>query len=251
MRSPENVVNEMEECMRFGIEEIHFVDDTFNVHIDRVIKICDEIKRRRLSVKWSFRGRIDAITEPLLIIAKGAGCYRIHLGVETSTDEGLTVLRKNITVSQIRQAFRWTRLIGINTVAYFMIGCPHERSRRDVIRTIDFAKELNPDFALFNILMPYPATELYEEGLRRGIIKKDFWRDFVLNPRRDFEIQFWQEWLSKEELSYLLGLAYRKFYLRPKFIFRNLNALQNPRLLVKRLKTGLDISVLSGGRERI
>ena len=119
------------------------------------------------------------------------------------------------------------------------------------MRTINFAKELNPDFALFNILMPYPATELYKEGLRRGVLKKDSWRDFVLNPRPDFKIQFWQEWLSKEELCYLLKFAYRKFYLRPKFIFRNLNTLQNPRLLVKKLKTGLDISVFSGGKERI
>ena len=251
MRSPENIVDEMEGCMKFGIKEIHFVDDTFNISPERVINLCNEIGKRRLNVKWSFRGRIDTITEPLLIIAKGAGCYRIHLGVETSTDEGLAGLRKNITVSQIRQVFRWTRNIGINTVAYFMIGCPHERNRRDVMRTVNFAKEIDPDFALFNILMPYPATELYEEGLRRGVLKKDFWRDFVLNPSPDFEIQFWQEWFSKKELCYLLKFAYRKFYLRPKFIFRNLNTLRNPRLLVKKLKTGLEMSILSCGKERI
>jgi len=245
MRSPENIVNEMEDCIQLGIREIHFVDDTFNVNIDRVIEMCNEIKKRKLKVKWSFRGRIDKITEVLLKKVKEAGCFRIHLGVETSSDEGLKRLKKGITVEQIRQVFQWVRSMDISTVAYFLIGCPHEKNREDVLKTVTFAKEIDPDFALFNLLTPYPATELYEDGLMKKVLKGDYWREFSLRPQKSFTPQLWQEWLGQDELFELLKVAYRSFYLRPKFLLRILKIPQDPKIMAKRLKAGLEILKLS------
>jgi radical SAM superfamily enzyme YgiQ (UPF0313 family) len=231
----------MEECKSLGIDEVHFIDDVFNADMERVINICNEIKRRALKISWSFRGRIDKITKYLLIRVKETGCYRIHLGVETSTDEGLKRLKKGITVEQIRQVFKWTREIGINTVAYFLIGCPYEKTKEDVLGTINFSKDIDPDFALFNILTPYPSTELYEESLRKGKFKTDYWKEFALNPREDFEPLMWKEWLSREELIFLLNFAYRSFYLRPRFLYKALITSHGLTSLPKRLKIGLDI----------
>lgn len=244
MRSPQNVVSEMAECVKLGIHEVHFVDDTFNADPLRVLKICEEIAKRKIKIKWSFRGRIDKLDELMLKKLKGAGCYRIHLGVETSTDEGLKRLKKGITVEQIRQVFKWVRNTGMKTVANFLIGCPHEKTKEDVLATINFAKTIDPDFILFNVLMPYSSTELYEEGLRRGVLKRDFWREFAQDPRPDFHPEFWQEWLPKKELLALLRIAYQKFYLRPKFIFRLLKTPQNLTGLFRRFKTGIDIAMM-------
>lgn len=240
-RSPENVADEMEECLNLGINEVHFIDDTFNADPDRVIKICEEIKRRKLKIKWSFRGRVDKFTEDLIKRLKEAGCCRIHLGVEASTDEGLSKLKKGITIKEIRQVFKWARNAGINTMAYFLIGCPHERTKEDIVKTIDFSKDIDPDFALFNILTPYPATRLYEEGMERGMFKRDCWKEFALNPEKDFQPPFWEEWLSRDDLISLLNLAYRRFYIRPRFIMRAICSSRGLNILVKRLKTGLEI----------
>lgn len=243
-RSPGNVVDEMEKCLEAGIKEMHFIDDTFNADPDRAVKICDEIKRRRLKVSWSFRGRIDKITENLLKAAKQAGCYRVHLGVETSSDEGLALLKKDITVKQIRDVFALTKKAGIATVAYFMIGCPHEKNRNDVMKTIEFSREIDPDFALFNILTPYPSTELYENALERGVIKNDYWKDFAANPKKDFKPRYWEEWLERDDLTALLDLAYKKFYLRLEMIFRFFAYAGNPGFLLKKLGAGFKICVL-------
>jgi len=243
-RSSKNVVDEMEACAGYGIKEVHFFDDTFNVDPERVVLICDEIIARKLNLKWSFRGRADKLNKPLLTHLKKSGCYRIHVGVETSSDEGLERLKKGITVGQVKQVFRWAREAGINTVAYFLIGCPHEHSTEDVLRTIEFSKDLDSDFALFNILTPYPSTELYKEGLQRGILRSDYWRDFALNPRKDFLLEFWQEWFTRKELLSLLRIAYREFYFRPKFILKTLLTLSNLRILFRRLRTTLDFSEL-------
>jgi radical SAM superfamily enzyme YgiQ (UPF0313 family) len=241
VRSPENVVDEMQECLDLGIKEVHFIDDTFNADPERVIKICAEIKRRQLKIKWSFRGRVDKITKSLLMNSRQAGCYRIHLGVETSSNEGLSGLNKGFTIEQIQQAFKLTKAAGIYAVVYFLIGCPHERTKEDVLKTINFSKAIKPDFALFNILTPYPATKLYEEGLAKGILKKDYWKEFALNPNQGFKPPLWEEWLSRDELRYLLNLAYRRFYIRPGFIFKEICSLRSWGALFRRLKTSWDI----------
>ncbi len=246
MRTPENIVDEMVECSNLGLDEIYFLDDTFNVHLERVFGICDEILKRKLKIKWSFKGRIDKITRELLEKVKKSGCVRINFGIETSTDEALAVLNKQITVKQIKEVFRWTKKIGIDTVAYFMIGCPHERNHSDVMKTVDFACELNPNFALFNILTLYPSTKLYELALEKGIIKGENWDDFVNNPSTSFTPPVWQEYLSSRELLKLLEDSYRRFYLRPGVILNNLFNLADIQSLGRKIK--VCASILKGDK---
>ncbi len=240
-RSVHNVVQEMEECWHLGVEEIHFVDDTFNLSPEWVISLCQEIKRRNLRIPWGFRGRVDTLTREVLRELKAANCIRMNLGVETSTDEGLKRLKKGLTIHQTEEVFTWTKEIGIPVVAYFLIGCPHEKSREDILHTLHFAKRLNSDFALFNILTPYPDTELYQEGLEKGLFGRDFWREFALHPTKDFEPRVWEEFFTKEELEKILISIYRRYYLRPSVIFKNLKSILHPRNFFWQAKTALKI----------
>ena len=240
-RSVRNVAQEMEECGQLGVEEIHFVDDTFNLSPEWVISLCQEIKKRGLQIPWSFRGRVDTLTREVLRELKAANCIRMNLGVETGTDEGLRRLKKGLTIHQIEEVFAQTKEIGIPTVAYFLIGCPHEKNREDVLHTLRFAKRLNPDFSLFNILTPYPDTELYREGLKKGLFGKDFWREFALHPTKDFEIRVWEESFTKEELEKILLSFYRRYYFLPSIIFKNLRFILHPRDFFWKAKTALKI----------
>lgn len=221
-RSAKNVVDEMEECIRLGLKEVYFLDDVFNKLPERVLEICDEIAERDLKVQWSFRGRIDSLNKNVLSNLKKTGCVRINLGVETSTDEGLKMLSKGITVKQIKEVFELTKAVGIETVAYFMIGCPHEKNKSDVKKTIKFACDLHPNLALFNILTLYPSTEIYRRAIEKGLVKDDCWDNFVMNPQEAFKPPVWDEYLSREELIKLIKFAYRRFYLRPGILFQNL-----------------------------
>ncbi|MCX5795282.1 MAG: radical SAM protein [Elusimicrobia bacterium] len=245
MRSPENVVAEMARCAGAGLRDIHFVDDIFNQDPERVSRICSLLSREKLRVGWSFRGRVDRVSAGLFADLRRAGCYSIHFGVECASDEGLAGLNKGIRVEQARQAFALARQAGLRTVAYFLVGCPHERTREDVLRTVAFARELRANFALFNILTPYPATALYEAGLRADIIPRDVWGEFIANPTKDFRYPFWNEHFSNEELASLLRLAYRRFYLRPGFLWDALLDCQAWKVVLRRLGAG--IGLLRGG----
>ena len=226
-RSAAGMADEIESCLASGAEEIHFVDDTFNVRAGRLAELAREILKRRLRARWSIRARVDTIEEEGLRLARAAGCVRVHYGVETGTDEGLRLLRKGITIAQVERAVALARRHKIATAAYFLIGCPHERTREDVLQTLRFARRLDPDFAMFNVLAIYPHTELFEMAVKRGLIGAEEWRSFAANPTPDFRLRFWEEHFTRGELAGLLQTAYRRFYFRPSVVWRNLRALDS------------------------
>ncbi len=220
-RSLVSVTDEIKGCLDMGYDEVHFYDDLFNIHPDRVIGFCDEIKRRGYNFKWDFRGRVNSVTRESLVRAREAGCRMISFGVETGSDEGLRQLKKNTTTGQIRQVFRWCRELGILTIADFMIGLPFEKSTDDVRRNVDFLLELDPDYAQFSILSLFPNTELFEEAVQRGLIPADRWHTFAGAPSPDFFVDHWEEHLSVSELLRLQKESYQRFYLRPRYIWRS------------------------------
>lgn len=239
-RSAVNVVEEMEECANMGIKEIFIYDDTFTVNRQRVIDICNEIKNRGLDMIWDIRARVDTIDEALLKEMKQTGCERIHFGVESANQRILEILRKNITIKQVENAFKLCKKTGITTLAYFMIGSPSETCE-EIEQTIEFAKKLNPNFVQFSITTPFPATELYLNGLKQGIIKSDYWGEFSKNPIKGFQPALWEEKLTREELISLLGHAYKSFYLRPDYILNGLLKIRSFKDFKRKIAAGLKI----------
>jgi len=236
-RSPENVVEEMEDCIDLGIKEIMFYEDTFNVDKKRVVDICDLILERGVDIAWDIRARVDNIDREFLRKLRKAGCERIHFGVESGTPEMLRVLRKGITLEQAENAFKWSKEAEISTLAYFMIGSPGE-TREQIEETIRFAKKLDPDFVHFSVTVPFPATDLYKLGLEKGMWKRDYWREFARNPQKDFQPELWEEELSRDDLITLLDYAYKTFYLRPSYIFKRALKMRSISELVRNIKAG-------------
>ena len=237
--SPDRVCDELEHCTSLGIREIYFVDDTFNITNRRVHELCDEIIRRKIDISWTVRFRVKGVDRPLLEKMKAAGCSRIQFGVEQGTEEGLLRLKKDVTSREIEHAFALCREVGIHTVAYFMIGTPTERSRQDVIDTIDYSIRLKPDFVMYNILTPFPGTTLYDEGVRDEVLDLDPWLEFMRAPSEEFKAQVWDEYFSREELRELLNLAYRRFYWRPSFVLRNAFQVRNLNDFKRKATAGL------------
>jgi radical SAM superfamily enzyme YgiQ (UPF0313 family) len=239
-RSAQNVVDEFEECTEMGIHEFILHDDTFTVGKKRVIEICKEVIRRRLDIGFDIRARVNTVDYEMLKMLKKAGCERIHYGVESGNQYILNVLRKGITIEQIRDAFRITKKVGIDTFAFFMIGSPEER-RENIMETIGFAKQLNSDYVHFSITTPFPATDLYKIGLEKGILKEDYWQRFAENPTPHFKPEVWEENLTREELIKLLKIAYKSFYQRPSYIIRKFFDIRSVAELKRKAKAGLKV----------
>ena len=214
------------------VREIFIEDDTFTIDRRRVLAICDEISRRKLVIGWDIRARVDSVDVEVLSALKRAGCERIHYGVEAGNNHILKVLRKGITIEQVEATFKVTHQVGIDTLAYFILGSPSE-TREDIKETVALAKRLDPDYVLFSILCPYPATELYRQGLRRNLWEGDPWQEFARHPRADFQPPIWNETFTRKELIELQEHAYKSFYARPKYVVRRLLRLRSPGELMR------------------
>lgn len=242
-RSSQNVVDELEECVNLGITEFLFYDDTFCVDKKRVIDICNEIVKRKLPISWDIRTRINTVDEEIIKHLKKANCRGIHYGIEAGTEKILNVLNKGITIEQAKNVFNLTRKYKIPILAYFMIGSPTE-TLDDIQTTFKVMRELNPDYVHLTILTPFPGTKIYFDGLQKGIIKKDYWREFARNPKQDFIPPHWSEIFSKNELDELLIIGYKSFYIRPKYILRRILSLKTFTEFKKKAKAGFRVAFM-------
>ncbi len=239
-RSAKNIVDEFEECIKMGISDFLLYDDTFAVSKKRVIDICNEINKRRLSIHWDIRTRVDTIDEEIVKSLKNAGCKGIHYGIEAGTEKILKILNKGITIQQAEHVFNMTRKHKIPILAYFMIGNPHE-TQEDIFISYKIMKLLKPDYVHLTIFTPFPGTKIYLDGLKSGIIEKDYWKEFAQNPRSDFVPPHWHEYFKKKELNDLLIKGYRNFYLRPSYIAKKILEVSSVSEFKKKAVAGLKV----------
>jgi radical SAM superfamily enzyme YgiQ (UPF0313 family) len=239
-RSATSVVDEMEECVRMGIREIVFYDDTFSINRQRVVDVCDEIGQRGVKISWDIRARVNTVDREILRRLREAGCRRIHFGVESGNASVLRSMKKGITLEQARNAFAWSRKEGIATLAYFMVGSPGE-GEREIRDTIAFAREIDPDFVHFSVATPFPATELYRKALEEGVVSRDVWQEFAASPREDFVPPLWSETFTEEELVAFLHRAYKRFYSRPTYLVRQIFRVRSLGELRRKARAGIRV----------
>lgn len=215
--SPEYVVNEMEELSdRYKMKELFLVDDTFTFNNARVFEICRLIKERKLDISWNCFARVDTVTKELLKEMAGAGCWMVSYGVESGNQEVLNLINKGVTLDRIKNAIRWTKNAGLETKGTFMIGHPAD-TIKTIDETINFAISLPLDQAAFTITTPFPNTQLFDIAKKTGKLITTDWSEYSMwNP------VYIPENLTEELILRKHKEAYRKFYLRPQYIFRQL-----------------------------
>jgi len=143
-KSAKRTVDEIEHILKFGFKEIHVWDDGFSTDLNRAKDICKEILKRKLKVTWNiYNGlRVDRIDRELLFLLKKSGCYRISLGVESGNQSILNRINKGTKVEDIKKAFKIANEVGIDTVAFCIIGLPDE-TEETMKQTIDLILEIN------------------------------------------------------------------------------------------------------------
>ncbi len=240
-RSIDNIIAEMKACVNLGFKNFFIFDETFTVNKQRVMGLCDEIIRLGLNINWSCRSRVDTIDDEIMKRLKSAGCSRISFGVESASVKVLNRLNKNIKLSRVREVFKLAKANGLITLADFMVGCPDE-NRVIAYDTIDLAIKLNPDYVQFSLFTLFPATELYTEALKEGVVDRDVWLEYAMSPSPDFTPPLWNIY-SEAEAKKILVDAYRKFYFRPSYILKKLSGISSIRELKYYSKAGLDLAM--------
>jgi radical SAM superfamily enzyme YgiQ (UPF0313 family) len=216
------VVAEMARAVRvFGARELLFFDETFTTRRDKVLDLCDRVRREGLRVRWNIRTRADRLDDAMLAALAGAGCSGIHVGVEAGTDRIQRLMGKDLDLGRIGPTLAHARGLGMETRGYFMLGFPGE-TEAEIERTVALAATLPLDWASFTVAVAQPGTEIYRDALRRGRYPSDVWRDFALGKIAAPPACLASEEIGADRLAALLRSAYRRFYLRPRRIVAKL-----------------------------
>lgn len=102
----------------------------------------------------------------------------------------------------------------MRTIASVVLGMPGD-SRENILKTIKFVKNLNPNYAVFSLATPYPGTPFYKQAVSENLIKVNDWSKYtLLNPVLNTMD------CSLEELKKLQRRAFRSFYLRPSYLIK-------------------------------
>lgn len=245
--SPMRVVEEFEACLKLGIHEFLIYDDTFTVKKERVKEICRLVIEKRLDIGFDIRARVDTLDDEMLGLLERAGCRGIHYGIEAGTEKILKVLKKGIDLKQAKAVFDLTRKHRIQRLAYFMIGSPTE-TREDIAETFRVARWLDPDFIHLTILTPFPGTPIYLEGLKKGVIARDYWQEFARGLDPGFRPLFWEENLSQQELEQLVIKGYKQFYTRPMYMLKKLFSIRSFGEFKRKASAGLKVVFMKKAR---
>jgi radical SAM superfamily enzyme YgiQ (UPF0313 family) len=222
-RSPQKVIEEIKECVeKFGIKEISFWDDTMSYHKKWMKEFLDLLIGEKLDLCWSCYAAVNTVDQELLKLMRKAGCWNIFYGYETANDDlakNIQTNRKNRDFEKMKQVAQWTKGVGIEVRGSFLIGLPGETPEL-AKKTVQNAIDLDPDYAQFTLVCPYPGTKLAKE------IEEGKWGKFVSRDLEEY--QCWNvTWLpfgynSIKELKNMERYAFRKFYLRPSYIFKRI-----------------------------
>jgi len=178
-RSVDNVIQELKYLKRnFHTKNIEFYDDNFTLDRKRIFEFCHKLSEERIRITWSCFTRADLIDEEIIEAMKKAGCTRIDIGIESGSPRILELIKKDISLSQIRKAAKILHKSRIFWYGFFLIGLPTE-TKEDIDKTKELLKELDPPWAGCSIFTPYPGTELYDICNEMGLIPQNIdWSNF-------------------------------------------------------------------------
>lgn len=241
-RSPRNVIDEMEECIReYGIEWFQFVDDTLTINKKHVAQICIEMIKQKMDVGWGCQTRVDLVDENLLRIMHEAGCREISFGIESGNERVRSIIRKPFKDEEVFRAFRLCRKIGIETTAFFMLGLPTE-TKDELYQTIGFSIKIDADYILVHLTTPFPGSDLFAMGIDQRVISVDIWDKYVRNELGDELPIYVHNTLTRRDLIEAQKDAYRRFYFRPRYIFRRMTSdFRSMNRLRRDLKSGITL----------
>jgi anaerobic magnesium-protoporphyrin IX monomethyl ester cyclase len=211
-RSIANIVDEMERlCDQVSRPYVIFRDPLFSEQRDRVVELCQEIQRRGLNLTFEAETRLDRLDVDLLDKLYGAGFRAMSFGVESLDPATLKKSgRRPIPQSHQREIIEHCRKLGIVTAAFYVLGFLQD-DWNSVAATIDYATDLGSTFAQFKMLTPYPGTPMFKQI--EPLLAETDWEKFD-----GFTPVFRHPNLTERELRFLLGAAYKRFYVRPSYL---------------------------------
>ena len=181
-RTARNIFDELLYLNRnFRASQFDFVDDTVTADKNRMLELCRLILEGGHRFKWMCNSRANTVDPEMLGIMKKAGCVRIEFGVESGDERVLRLMKKGVTIEEIKDAHRFAREAGLGIGSFVMVGNMGE-DIASVEKTNRLLRELETDDVYVSIATPFPGTELYGIARENGWLRTADWSEYVTAP---------------------------------------------------------------------
>jgi len=201
-REKDELFDEIEMLQRTGkVGHLFFRDMSFTASRERTLEICERILSEGYKFSWNCYSRPESLDVELCVLMAKAGCKLVQIGVETFNEETLRLHGRKMSETRIDKAFEIVRQSGMRSGAHFLMGLPGE-SFESMQATVERAIDISPDYVSFNILQRRLGSELS--------------LDEHLSAR------------NLHRLQRLRRRAYRKYYLRVRYLLDIFSEVKSP-----------------------
>lgn len=213
-RSAKSVLQEIREVVE-KYRSLYIIDENFLADKKRDIQIMDGLIELGSNIELMIEGaRTDTADRELYKKMKKANVRIIGCGIESGNQDVLDFYNKKITLEQIRKAINLCNKMNFITRATFILGAPIE-TKQHFEKTIKFACSLPLDIAIFRPLSYCPGSDLWDEAVKQGKIMKNE-NIVIADSERDLSR------FKAKELKEFSSNAFRRFYIRPKYIIKQI-----------------------------
>ena len=155
---------------RYSVEIVGFHDDIFTLDADWLEAFCSRYGREVGKPFWC-NTRVGCITDSQARMLRKAGCFRVHVAVETGNPWlRKEILKRSISDEEILDTFAFLKRAGIKRLAFNMLGLPYE-NEASILQTIALNRKIRPDRVHVTLFQPYPGTALHELCRDKGLLK--------------------------------------------------------------------------------
>ncbi len=151
-----------------GVQNIKIADELFLLDRHHVTRICDGLAALDADLNiWAY-ARVDTCRDgELLAKMRAAGVRWLAIGIESASEKVRAGVDKGYKPAAMQKAISLVRDAGIAVMGNYIFGLP-EDDQASMRLTLDFAKELNTEFANFFSAMAYPGSQLYRDAVANG-----------------------------------------------------------------------------------
>lgn len=215
-RPPKEVVAEIESLDK---KFVFLVDD--NIVADK--EAAKELFRALipLKIRWISQASLTMTKDKeLMRLMHESGCAGVLTGIETISRNNLKQIHKSWNTVGIGydEALKIARDSGISIVGSFILGMDDD-TPESLNKLLEFTIDEKFFAVLFNLLTPYPGTQLYNQFLEEGRLTRPQW---WLDPEYTYGLAvFTPKNISAHDLEQGRLRLYREFY-SPRSMWKRL-----------------------------
>lgn len=257
--SPDWVVEQIRILVEDGYTELYIQDWTYLSSRKTIESIAEVIVKERLNEKIEHLNLVSAPgfleRETIRKLSK-AGVDTIDYGMETGSQRILSLLKRDVTLQQIRDSVRATASEGVMPQTWWMVGFPDENWKEveETARLIKETIELGGLPFWVTPLMVEPGTELYDDagsyGLKLRMRDFEDYKQFSKTPLR--RLAWYPELITHETKHFDVKDILKASFLLRMFIYRRREyILSKIKELHENFRTDEAISHIREASERI